>query len=433
MKSVFDRVQFVVSNDHLENFERINIQPIVPFVKTILFIPPRESCALTPSTFTEVPLPQAIEKSRRYYRDDYKVRSYKSYQNLIDGHWEGGPPVSEVQIQASYVMYRLHVSSLKNLLSGKRLKATWSNTLRALINVQELRFVFGDLVEYRCSDLGWPSDYTIRCHFSDPIHREETRLDLAGQVGDALFATAMDCVVTAKVRPRTLNLACGMTARLDWKSIPGWGNFDLSRLKRFLFGPPTVCGVMEATSDTGNGENDVAARTASNVSALLHKCRLSVETFDYSGVSDDCLMVWPGNEAIHLPRLQHLKLGSGYINARNLAAWLLQMPSLALFQLSMTWMYEDALAEWSHVFDAIRDHPRNKDGICVVFDGCDGGDIHLEHNTAQYEELSKWYERVLRGEEESDPGEDLDKYLALYLSGKIGYNDGLRMLLENIP
>jgi hypothetical protein len=105
-------------------------------------------------------------------------------------------------------------------------------------------------------------------------------------------------------------------------------------------------------------------------------------------------------------------------------AWMVEMPSLQRFELDGTRLCTRAYRGWIHIFDAIRNHPK---GMYVNFDqiimNC-AAEVSLGYNTDNFERLSKEKE----GEE---PWEDINRSLALYVSGKIVYNKSLRMWLED--
>ena len=99
------------------------------------------------------------------------------------------------------------------------------------------------------------------------------------------------------------------------------------------------------------------------------------------------------------------------------------MPSLQelfLQSLSVTGYYTD----WLIVFDAIRDHPK---GLHVCFDqihNCHYTELSIDYHTDDYEQY-------LNVEEADNWIDDDDRSLALYLSGKGGYNRPMHDMLED--
>lgn len=99
-----------------------------------------------------------------------------------------------------------------------------------------------------------------------------------------------------------------------------------------------------------------------------------------------------------------------------------KMPSLNRFHLDGSRSSELPSA-WLDVFDAIRDHPRE---INVQFDQIiinDIDEISLQYHTDDFE-------RVLEEPEDEDPLRDINRILALYLSGKSNINRPLKWWLQ---
>ena len=161
--------------------------------------------------------------------------------------------------------------------------------------------------------------------------------------------------------------------------------------------------------DEFGGEGTIAGRAADTVAAVLKKRGDSSQKFTYK---NSCPMQWPGDELISLPKLRDLSLGAGCIRPRNLKAWMVKMPSLKHFRLESSRLgSEYAYHGWLDVFDAIRNHSK---GMQVHFDQIianDVAEIFLYYHTDDFE-------RALEQKESEDPWEDIDRCLALYLTGR---------------
>lgn len=68
-KILFRRIDLVASSEHLEHVVKTDFSRIAPFLKTVTFVAPTDTWALTLEDFREVILAQAIQK----YADDHNV------------------------------------------------------------------------------------------------------------------------------------------------------------------------------------------------------------------------------------------------------------------------------------------------------------------------------------------------------------------------
>ncbi|KAL8753618.1 MAG: hypothetical protein Q9199_004922 [Rusavskia elegans] len=298
----------------------------------------------------------------------------------------------------------------KELLCSERLRAAWTRLLRALPVLEKAYLWSYDSPESQ----------------SQP-QSKETNLETStpAQMGDALIAAAVACLLSSGARIRKLQVCCEITGAQNWPSVPGWEGLDLSKLENVTYRPDPDCTANQVTTE--NAE----AQAAANLCAMFHKCHGWIRKLKIYG---DCVLLWPGEEIVNLPELRYLKLEYCGVHVRNLGSWLPNMPSLQHFEVEGTHDTERDLTTWLHVFNAIRDHPRNKSGIRVVFHQAapfNGALISLDYVTNQYEETLSWYEDVLRGQVEDDPWVDAHNYIMLYMVGEVGYNDSLRMWLED--
>lgn len=296
----------------------------------------------------------------------------------------------------------------KGLLLSERLRAAWIGLLRPL-PVLEKAYIFS-------------YDFEGSQALSD-----RTGTETPARMGDALIAAALTCLSSAGTRVRRLKVACSLTGFLDWQSLQGWEELDLSRLENVTYDPEPDTSVLP------NEEYDArqAAVAAKNLFALFEKCQGSLRKIKIRGY---CEVIWPGEQTLNLPALRHLNLSFDGIHVRNLGSWLRHMPRLEYFRLAGCYVTDGDLTNWLCVFDAIRDHPRNRSGIRIVFEQAvhnDGAEISLDYTTNQYEETLEWYEDVQRGKVESDPWCDAYQYIKLYMVGEVGYNYSIRTWLQD--
>lgn len=392
-------------------------------MKTVTFVAPPNGWTLTLEGFTEVVLAQAIQKHASDHQiwagfDSYAFED-DGHQRFIEQHWNGKCPLSNDQIRVGFEKYHDDALAAKDLLLSEELRAAWTSALRALQNVHIFRFTS---VKYDGSfglHLPVQPDCIVRPHRHDVNHRDETCRRIAAPVGDTLFAAGIACLAEANVKAQNLDVACAMTGQFGWETLPGWEKLDLSQMQTFKF-QPQVQSIGE-NLDTFGGEEAVAERAADTVAAVLKKCEDSLEMFSYE---NSCPMQWPGDEVIHLPRLRDLSLGSGCIRSRNLRTWMAKMPSLKHFRLNGSRLCDHVYSGWLNVFDAIRNHQKRMN---VHFDQIianDGAEISFYYHTDDFE-------KFLGEQEDEDIWADIDRSLALYLSGKIEYNGCLRAWLQD--
>ncbi len=421
LNTLFSQVQLVPTSNNLERLRKANLKIIGAYVKGVEFVTPYQHWDFTYESFKEVILSQTIRK----YAYDHKIwdgtgsftDQKDGYQQFIQEHWDGRIPLFEDRIREGFEEFRNSALDSKDLLLGEgveKRKKVWTSTLRALPNIHSVSFRDYGL---GTSDFSkdWP--YTIRSHPHDRSHQEEICQSSIAPVGDAIFAAGIASLAkAANVKPQSLTVASAMTGHFGWEAIHGWDKLDLSKLRTFIFQPK----VNEDLNGSG-GSEAVAGRAADAVAAILKKGGPSIESFTYDS-SLRCPMQWPGEEVVQLPNLKFLKLNGGSIWPRNMKAWFAEMPSLERFELLDNVLVRGPYTDWLYVFDAIRCHPR---GIHVEFDQIavnDAIEASLSYHTNDFE-------RYLHMEEAENSWEDVERSLALYISGKIGYNTTLRKQL----
>jgi len=422
---LFRKIDLVASSEHLEHVAETDFSHIAPFLKTVTFVAPTDSWALTLEGFREVIPAQAIQR----YAADHEIRGgmkfntyeLEGHQKFIEQHWNGKgiTPLSKDRIRAGSEQYRRQALAARNLLCGEELRATWTSVLRKLANVHNVCFVTPRYEKPEGSRLPNSSDYIVRSHHRDRTHPDESCRIVIAPVGDALFAAGIACLAEANAKVQDLEVACAMTGEVEWETLAGWEDLDLSQMWRFKFQPKVQS--FGEDLDLLEGENAITAWAAIAVAAVLKKCRENLEEFSYDGC---CPMQWPGDEVIDLPRLRYLSLDRGSIRPRNLRAWIATMPLLEDLRLHKTGLCGDVHHGWKYIFDAVRDHPtRMKIWFDrIITNGAPA--FSLVYHTDDFQ-------RVLEQEEHQDPWEDITRSLSLYLSGKIEYNRSLSMWLQD--
>lgn len=424
-KILFRKIDLVASSEHLEHVAKTDFSRIAPFLKTVTFVAPTNTWALTLEGFREVILAQAIQR----YADDHDIwggmnsnaHEPDGHQEFIEQHWngKGKTPLSKDQIRAGFEQYRGQAQAAKDLLCGEEFRATWTSVLQTLANVHSVCFATPKYEQSRGSHVVKYGDYIVRSPPHNRTHPDESCRRVIAPVGDALFAAGIACLAEADVRVRDMKVSCAMTGEVGWETLAGWEDLDLSQMWRFEFHPKVQS--FRDDLEITEGENATAAWAATAVATVLKKCGNELEEFSYDR---SCNIQWPGNEIIGLPKLKYLSLDKGSIHPSNLRAWMAKMPSLEDLRLHNTRLCEDFYHGWRYIFDAVRDHPR---GMKVWFDHIvthDALTICLDYHMDDFQ-------RVQKQKKNKDPFEDIDRSLSLYLSGKIDYNKSLEVWLQD--
>ncbi|KAL8886240.1 MAG: hypothetical protein Q9192_006517 [Flavoplaca navasiana] len=228
----------------------------------------------------------------------------------------------------------------KGLLLSEGLRVAWIRLLRALPVVAK-----ASLFSYNFEGSQWQSDVTGQ--------------GTPSRMGDALMAAAVTCLASAGTRVRGLKVACHLTGTLDWQSLPGWEELDLSGLENVTYAPEPDASVLPNEDDDARQ----AVLAATNVSALFDKCQGSIRKIEIYG---DIKLIWPGEQTLSLPALRYLSLRFSGIHIRNLGFWLRHMPRLEYFWLAGDYVTDGGETSWRCLFDATREHPRNRNGGMTI-------------------------------------------------------------------
>ena len=407
-KTLFSTVQLVPTPDHLENLARADISRLTSFANTINFVAPAKNWTITLEGFREVVIAQAIQK-HAWDSPNRPIFSTCSFQAYIKRHWNGKFPVSDDQIRVGFEKYHAEALAIRDLLLGGELETAWISALQVLQNVRHLRFVSARHVERDGEHLPAAPDCIIRPHDHGDDHPYESCDRAATAMGDAVFAAGIGCVAKADLKAQILEVRCFMTGDFGWESLSSWQRLDLSQLQEFRFGPR-----MESElPDYWKQSEVIADRATDAVAAVLRKCKGSLEYLRYE---PPCPMRWPDQEVIPLPKLRDLYLAEGFVRTGNLSRWMAGMLLLKCFQLEYA---DHCEGGWMDLFDAIRDHPNR---IRISFEETitvqDFESFGMDYDTADFE-------IYLETPESDDPYENIERSLALYLSGKIEYDETL--------
>ena len=208
------------------------------------------------------------------------------------------------------------------------------------------------------------------------------------------------------------------------ESFRRWHKANLTHMRSFEFDPDNRSvrtQYYESVCDHSGEQSAGARRATEAVASVLKKSASHLEYFGYDGM--DSPMLWPGEEVIPLPRLLHLELRFGTMKATSFKKWMAGMPSLEELVLGHMNLHE-YFHYWLKVFNAIRHHPK---GMRVIFEQvhvCNWTELSIDYHTDDYEEF-------LEMEQGRDWLDDGDRSLALYLSGKGGYNRPMRDMLDD--
>lgn len=252
-----------------------------------------------------------------------------------------------------------------------------------------------------------PPECTIRPHYHDEVHESWKCRRVAAPVGDSLFPARIASIAAAQVKIQTLDISCAMTGEFRWDELPDWAQLDLRQLKVFRFGPDvrSIGECLESVEVRDAASN----RAASAITAIVKNCSTSLQVFEYKNT---CPMHWPPEEVVKLPQLRAIHLGSDDLQPQNMAAWMAEMPSLELLQLSGTRL-RVRNRHWLEVFDAVRNHGRGM--RCNFHPILASGDSHVVINHHTVNDLKE----VLGMTEHENPWMDIYRSLSLYLSGQV--------------
>lgn len=426
-KTLFGDIQLVASPKGLDRLARTDIGRLVPFAKQVSFVAPIQSWALGYDIFREIVISEAIWKQvreRGFVTTGEEAAIFpfdirNGYQVFIDQVWDGRVPFTEDQIRAGFAEYQREARAVKDTVLGEQLKTKWASILRALHNVCSIRFIHEGHLEVSIAHPPTQPPCVVQVHSHDECHRDEPCIRAAAPLGDALFAAGVVALAAADVKIRNLQVACAMTGRFEWDTLPEWSRPNLTEVRKFYFMPEVHW--IEADRDTIGSHRHAAGRAAEAIAAVLNKCADHLEEFyygDFLRLGRFCDIHWPGEEIIALPRLTRLRLGAGGVRTRNLSLWMEAMPSLQHLRLDYP-MRGDVWYGWKYVFDAVRNHPKGMKIDFEYIEGNHGAGVSVHYHTDDFQ-------RYLNKEEAKSISDGIDRDMALYMSGTIGYNERLR-------
>ena len=404
------------------------IDGVAPFVRRVTFKVLNKSWTLGPDLFRKILLSQAIQRHCRDNQtsdgDGSKLDEIDGLQKFVQEHFDGREPLEAELIDSAYEKYHNDARAQGTLLQDSDIDQVWAGVLGQLSNALAIRFDAEKLDDNGPDYLTEATQYHIMPHHHGVAHEESECRKQYAPDGDWLFIVGVAALVKAQTKVTKLTVRCMMTSKLVYTWLDKWDQLDFGSLQRFDFNP-MVHLIGESLYDYGfSRDPNVLAMDAS--SAVLEKCRSSLETFRYGKYVTYFPNQWPPRKIIALPKLKMIEIGSGPIYAHDLAAWMRFMPVLEHFQLdgsSVDGPYEN----WKIIFDAIRNHPKPS-GMQVVLGQIiskDSAEMSLRFNTKDVQEYLDMPDK-----EESDPWMDSFRSLPLYLSGHIGWNKSLKMFHE---
>lgn len=395
---------------------RVDLRRIGPFVKRVKFFAPSDGWPWELEDFKGVLFAPAVEKCISDDMDLW-IHMYDGqpsyYRSFAEKHWEGDPPFSDDQVLLAFKTYQTDALALRDLLLGELLISAWTEVLQSLQSVVSVKFYSIDFDHPRCQQQAVYPDI-VKTHRHHGSRKGGISSLTDGIIGDAVFAAAISCLSQAKVRIKDLKVDCAMTEHFGWEDLPGWNDLGISQLQAFHFSPK-----VNTISQMGLPE------AADAIDAVLRRCTGSLETFTHRA---HCVAPWPTDKLIKLPNLRRLSVERGPLHSDNLKRWMAEMFLLEDFYLEFTNVSVGGdmpqYYRWRDVFDAIRNHSRP---MLVSFEEIIVNDVR----EISFEYCTDDFERYLEKREAENPYDDIDRTLALYLSGKIEYNKCLKALLED--
>ena len=293
----------------------------------------------------------------------------------------------------------------RDMLLGDDITAAWMTVLQGLPHVhtwrvatfsKEARYpVFDHYQRPDCMQPPGDHERKYQCHIYDE------------DLGDALFAAAIRSLSQANSRPREFIVDCVMTGDFGWETLPGWQHLDLSHLRSFHFQP--VADFRNEDFNEIEWEGNITPRAADAIAAVLEGCKDSLQELTCKRV---CPLQWPGSEIISLPELRCLVLKRCFVRPLNLANWMTRMPLLQHLEFELPMVCEDDYSDFRAVLDAVKDQSR---GMRLWLLTRWTVPIDLDYHTYDIEKLLGEIER------END-AENVNRSLALYLSGNKDWN-----------
>ena len=408
-RTLFKHIQLVPKLEKVKRLAGADFYQIAPFVTMVSFVVPFDNWIFRKKA-------EFLAEERRTRELSLEASSAGSsnddaladHHDRLDNDQDLKAPIGRSpRASGTYRYDDSRRLAVRDLLLGVFLKAAWSSALKAMPHVRTVHFKtrgFEDLIKdkefefYRIL----PRNTIIPERYQDSCRKT------AAPLGDALFAVATFCLAKANVEVRVLKVACVLSEKFGWETLPGWDDLNLSHMEVFKFWPLVRVRVAPPVEEA-----------APAVAAVLRKCGDNLDKLSYKAW---CPMSWPGGEFTQLPNLTWLSIGWGPIRPRYLSVWMSEMPYLGIIQLHCTML--DDLHDpysWREVLDAIRAHP-NK-AIYVSF--WETARLrNLEYATDKFEEF-------LAMKASGTPDEDCEWSLPLYLSGKIEWNESLEKLVRD--
>ena len=426
---LFAEIIFTPSPTHLKSLEDADIIQFGPAVREVSFVAPLYSWTIGYDAFEEIVIAQAISKHRsirgRFGLNLDEPGGADGRQSYIEKHWDGVFPLSEEQIHAGFQTYRTKAKAVNKLLHSDALRVAWARALRKLPRARSFHFVGLEWDDHRGNHLPIQPDCVVRPHKHDGLHATEACVGALAVVCDAIFAAGIACLSEAGAEVEALKVAGPMTTSYGWEDLPGWKSLNLTHMRRFEFAPDNRvdCSRYYESVCDHSGEQSAGTRRATEATAsVMKKSASHLEYFRYDGMKSP--MLCPGEEIIPLPRLLRLELEYGTIKATSFKKWMAGMPSLEeLFLGTIKLHKKENFRGWLKVFNAIRHHPK---GMRVCFEEIAVSswlELSIDYHTDDYEEFLEMAEGC--------DWLDVDRSLALYLSGKGGYNHHMRDMLDD--
>ena len=242
------------------------------------------------------------------------------------------------------------------------------------------------------------------------------RQTFSASICEALFSAVMESIALAgdSIKLSELDLLYeGAGCGVDCTQLPYWQDLNLEHLRTLVLDPDGIC---EPSSNSGTGRRQSVAET---LNAILRKCNGNLTELRLQNLS-----LWPTTDPIPLPALKRLSLAGMDIDPIATQAWMSEMPTLSRFELDGITVDGGEYGEWKRIFDTIRNHPVP---MLVDFEGVTTNDMcELNFHMADTFDASD----ALAMEQDKSPWDDIDRSLALYLAGKIGWNRSLRVWLQ---
>ena len=436
MEILFHRMCLVASSEQAELAHVTDLSTIKPYVKAIVMKPTKYSWTMTADIFEDIvligPLQEFCDRdrekiwARRDAGEDISGATYlgrDQFANLgmrgfVENYMDGKMPFSDQEIKIGFERYMQHAQFTQNAYETKQIQHAWTKVLAQFPNVHTFKFRrwnHGHRNKTPWKDLG--CDIEEHEHYYGKGHEEAVCRQLQEPVGEALFSAAIASLTAARSRIEHLTIKSVVDGHFTWADNGELDDLDLLDLETLSFQP------VMAEYYTVDSESVVTNRCGIATTALLHKCRDTLQKLDFCSSLSHCPMSWPPSSVPGTLDLPSLPVLTSFrtcltLNLSAFARFLHCLPALSHLQLDSC---HGDNGTWRDLWDAIRNHTNRMELEFDQLPCVDWTELGLCHHTGE----------ASKEEFVEDPYERIQYSLENYLSGRIHWDRSLRLWFDD--